>query len=153
MNREPNLDKTAYYQKMQGYYDAGILRDVYTTDLYAIASFGELCYIVVPYATVGDDAIGIYVNEEAIRNITKSDKRYRSYVHEILENVEIYGQMIYHFSTHSVQFWKEWIEERKSFVKSQINPAFESEIREMHSVMTAKKPDLFSKLFGKRDNL
>lgn len=149
MNRELNEEQAAYYQKMQGYYDAGIVREVYATDDFALISLGELCYLIMPYMMLGAEPVGVFADENCIRGIVSGELHFWMYMKHIFSNIDTYSNIIYNMSSEKVDVWVKWVEESRPKVVCQINLELEKEIPHM-AKKPEKKPGFFARLLGKK---
>lgn len=121
--------KAEFFQKMQPYYDAGLIRNIYVSDHLCILAFGELLYVACPYIPISDMPVGIYMNEHIMKQLVEKNRLIYLYVNEVFSDVKSNRNLIYDFSASKIDIWKEWLKEERNKVKSAINPIFEKEIQ------------------------
>ncbi|MBQ8287659.1 MAG: hypothetical protein IJX76_02675 [Clostridia bacterium] len=149
MNRELNEEQAVFYRQIQEYLDAGIIREVYSTEEYTLVCLGELIYAIMPYSMLNGEPIAIFVNEDAIRRIAKSTLSYFNILKGVYSNPDRYGSMIYDMSSKKLEFWKNWVIEAPSLMESKRDLDLEKEVLQLVQ-QPEKKPGFFERLLGKK---
>lgn len=123
------MNKELFYQKMQPYFEQGMVREIYSSDHVCIVSFGDVCYVACPYILLEGEPYGIYMNPNIMKKIVEKNRFIYPLIDEVFSDVELNKNLIYDFSSDSIDFWKQWIiQNRKS---SKIDYNLEEEIAQM----------------------
>lgn len=119
--------KDKFLVKMQPYYQAGILREIYMCDHFSVYAFGETLYIACPHIMLDDIPYGLYMTPSVLRKIIKAHRRIYPIIDEIFSDVELNKDLIFMLQKDRIQWWKTWLIENQNVDK--IDKNFESEIK------------------------
>lgn len=124
------MNKEKFYEKMNPYFEQGLMREVYSGENASILSVGELFYIACPLdilSTKGEP-FGVYFTNDGLKKITDNNAYLYSVLYILLDDMKNQQSRFYPFAADKVDFWKSWINERKKTFKSLIDYSFEQEL-------------------------
>lgn len=123
------MNKELFYQKMQPYFEQGIVREIYNSEHFSILSVGERVYVACPYILLENEPYGIYMNPSVMKKIVEKNRKIYPIIEEVFSNIALNKDLIFVFNSNKIEFWKKWIIENKNVNK--INYSLEEEISEM----------------------
>lgn len=100
-----------FYQKIQPYFDEGILRMVYEAECLVIFAFGEICYIACPFVMVNNEPSGLYVSSKVIRELVSNNRYIFPLMKKIFGDIQKYQSLFYNFPEDKIDIWKVWIKD------------------------------------------
>lgn len=132
MNREEfiqkkQLDKERFYQKMQPYFDQGMVREIYSSLDFSILSFGERVYVACPYFSEDEPPFGIYMTSDVMKKLVKKNRLIYPLTSQVLNKLS--SNLLFNFDLKRLEFWKQWIRDNKDVNKIDYN--LEAEIAQM----------------------
>lgn len=119
-------EKDLFYQKLQPYFEQGLLREVVSNEHFAILSVGDRVYVACPYIMLDNMPYGIYLKENGLRLVCNDNAMIYSMSLDLLKNINKYQKLLFVFSEDRINFWKKWIAENKNVNK--MNYEFEEEL-------------------------
>ncbi len=131
------LNKELFYQKMQPYFDAGIVREVYRSDSLCMLSVGEKVYVACPYLLWADHPYGIYMNEKVMLDIAQVNGELFTIIEQMLGDLNRYKRILYYFHSERIDYWKQWIVDNRAF-PTKMNPKLEKKLKKLEKLRNGK---------------
>lgn len=128
-DKEIKMRKQIFYEKMQPYFNQGLVREIYSSDHVAILSVGEIVYVACSYILLANEPCGIFVNGNVMKKIVKKNRYIYPLIQRVFSDVEENQNLIFDFSYDNIGFWKKWFGENQNVNK--IDPKLEEEIQRM----------------------
>lgn len=124
---EKELDKEKFYNSIQPYVDAGLVREVAALDNCSLLCLCEKVYVACPYVvSKGNYAVGyIMTNEENVKYIVNNDSRIYSFIDKVINRKE-YRSLLCMFDPEMMNLWVKYCDSLKSV--NVVNPEFEAEL-------------------------
>lgn len=116
-----------FFVKIQPFYDAGLLREIYRCDHFSVYAFGERVYIACPYIMLDEIPYGVYMNPSVLRKIIRTNRKIYPIINEVFGDIELNKDLIFMLQEDKVQWWKQWLAENKNVNK--IDKDLEQEIK------------------------
>ena len=117
-----------FYDKMQPYFDVGIIREVYNDEYFSIISVGELCYVLCPKMFDKSEPYGLRLSPVNLRKVVKNNNFGLELFNLAFVEHERYGRLFAFFSKDKIDLWKKWIVDHQKLIKPTIDYNFEEEI-------------------------
>ena len=123
------MNKELFYQKMQPYFNEGMVREIYSSEHFTILSFGEKVYVACPYILLNNEPYGIYMVPSVMKRIVEKNRKLFPIINEVFSDVASNKDLIFYFSSDRIDFWKNWLVQNKNVNK--IDYHLEEEIAQM----------------------
>lgn len=126
-----NEKKNIVYEKLQPYFDAGLLREVYTSNTMSIFAMGEIFYIGCPFVITNDEVMGLYIKPESMMNFVENNRLLYSAFRQAVNYIEDYDEKIYHLTPDNLESYKRYVASLKAEKVFALDPILEAKIKDM----------------------
>ena len=126
-----NQTKELFYQKMQPYFDNGIVREVCASEFMCVLSIGEQIYVACPFVLLDNSPFGIFMNHSVLKKMVVNERKFFSLLKNIIENIYEYKQLVFYFSEDNLEKLKSSVSGKISN-KNYVDHDFEEELIEIN---------------------
>ena len=131
-----NQTKELFYQKMQPYFDNGIVREVCASEFMSVLSIGEQIYVACPFMLLktspyGNSPYGIFMNHSVLKEMVVNERKFFLLIKDIFKNIYEYKQLIFCFSEDNLEKFKSSVSGKISD-KNYVDHDFEEELIEIN---------------------